>query len=166
MNWWAERQARALQRLSKTSEAKIKKQLTKYYQAAAKDTIEEFENTYNKILAQEAQGQQITPALLYKLDTYWQMLGQTREQLRKLGEKQVALLTKEFETNFFDIYYAIAPEGLTAFNTIDEAAARQLISGVWLADGKTFSQRLWGNVDELIETLNEQLIFFVFPTPS
>jgi SPP1 gp7 family putative phage head morphogenesis protein len=161
MTYWAKRQAKIQEELSKQSQRKIDRQLTKYYQQAARNVMAEFESVYDKILQQQADGKQITPALLYKLDSYWNMLGQTRAELQKLGEKQVALLTKEFETNFFEIYYSIAPEGMTAFNTIDAAGARQLINAVWLADNKTFSQRVWNNVEKLTETLNEELVAIV-----
>ena len=161
MSYWANRQALIQEKLTNKSQKQIEKQLIKYYQKAAKNVIAEFERVYDKILLQQAEGKEITPALLYKLDTYWQMQGQLRNELQKLGEKQVALLTKQFEMNFFDIYYSIAPEGMRAFNTIDTAAARQLINAVWLADGKTFSQRVWDNIGKLTETLNDELISIV-----
>ena len=161
MSYWAQRQAAIQEKLMKQSQKKIDKQLIKYYQTAAKKTIADFERVYDKILLQQAEGKQITPALLYQLDSYWQMQGQLRNELQKLGEKQVALLTKEFELNFFEVYYSIAPEGMTAFSTIDAAGAQQLINAIWLADNKTFSQRIWNNVGKLTETLNEQLISVV-----
>lgn len=161
MTYWAKRQAKIQEQLMKQSQKKIEKQLVKYYQTAAKKVIAEFERVYDKILLQQAEGKQVTPALLYQLDSYWQMQGQLRQELQKLGEKQVVLLTKEFELNFFDVYYSIAPEGMTAFNTIDAAGARQLINAIWLADNKTFSQRIWGNIEKLTETLNEQFINIV-----
>ena len=161
MTYWAKRQAKIQEKLSKQSERKIQKQLIKYYQTTAKHVISEFERVYDKILLQQAEGKQITPALLYQLDSYWNMQSQLRNELQKLGEKQVALLTKEFELNFFDVYYSIAPEGMTAFNTIDTAGAQQLINAIWLADGKHFSQRIWTNTERLLETLNEQLITVV-----
>lgn len=155
MNYWAKRQAKIQEKLTLQSQRKIEKQLIKYYQTAAKKVIDDFEKVYDKILLQQAEGKQITPALLYKLDTYWSAQAQLRNELQKLGEKQVALLTKEFELNFFDIYYSIAPEGMRAFNTIDTAGAQQLINAIWLADNKTFSQRIWDNVEKLTESLNE-----------
>ena len=161
MSYWATRQAVIQEALTKKSQKKINKQLIKYYQTAAKKVIDDFEKVYDKILIQQAKGEEVTPALLYKLDTYWQMQGQLRNELQKLGEKQVALLTKEFELNFFDIYYSIAPEGMTAFNTIDSAGAQQLINAIWLTDNKTFSQRIWGNVEKLTETLNEHFISLI-----
>lgn len=135
--------------------------MIKYYQTAAKKVIDDFEKVYDKILLQQAQGKEVTPALLYQLDTYWNAQAQLRNELQKLGERQVALLTKEFELNFFDIYYSIAPEGMTAFNTIDTEGAQQLINAIWLADNKTFSQRIWDNVARLTSTLNDEFINIV-----
>lgn len=161
MNYWARRQAEIQEKLAHQSERKIQKQLAKYYGDAAKRVIENFERVYNQLLAQQEQGKQLTPALLYKLDSYWALQGQLRRELQKLGEKQVSLLTKEFEVMFFEVYYSIAPEGMTAFSTIDAAAAQAMINTVWLADGKNFSQRIWGNTEHLVESLNEQLILSV-----
>ena len=158
MTYWAKRQALIQEELSKKSQKKIDKQLIKYYQTAAKHVIADFERVYDKILLQQADGKQITPALLYQLDSYWKAQGQLRHELQKLGEKQVALLTKEFEINFFEIYYSIVPEGMEAFNTIDAAGAQQLINAIWLADNKSFSQRIWNNIEHLTETLNNELI--------
>ena len=161
MSYWAKRQAKIQEQLTKQSQKRIDKQLIKYYGETAKRVITEFENVYNKILVQQADGKEVTPALLYQLDSYWNMQAQLREQLRKLGEKQISLLTKEFEVAFFDVYYSIAPEGMKAFNTIDAVAARQMINTVWLADGKDFSRRIWENTEKLLETLNDGLIHTV-----
>ena len=161
MGYWDERDARAREALSKKSEKKIQKQLIKYYGAAAKQVIEDFENTYNKLLATTAKGMEPTPADLYKLDKYWQLQNQLRKELRKLGEKEVVLLTKEFELNFFDVYYAWAEVGEPEFSTLDTESVQKLIAGIWCADGKTFSQRIWENTEGLIETLDAQLIHCV-----
>jgi SPP1 gp7 family putative phage head morphogenesis protein len=161
LNYWAKRQAEIQEKLILTSQKKIEKQLIKYYSASAKRVIGEFEKVYGKILEKQLAGEEITPAWLYQLDTYWSLQGQLRNELQRLGEKQVALLTKEFEVAFFDVYYSIAPEGLQAFNTLDTAGAQQLINAVWLADGKNFSQRIWTNSEKLIAELNEQLILTV-----
>ena len=161
MNYWQERMANAQNAISTKTTKQIEKQLRKYYAAAAKRTIEDFESTYNKLLAQKAEGKDITPADLYRLDKYWEAQRQLRQQLQKLGEKKISLLTKYFELNFFDIYNSIAIPGLKAFNTIDDKIVNQLINNVWVADGRTFSQRVWNNIDRLVETLNEQLIYTV-----
>lgn len=160
-NYWAERMAKAQLALSNKSLKKIELQLARYYGSTAKRVIADFEATYNKVLTQQAEGKEVTPALLYKMDSYWQMQGQLRQELQKLGERQISLLTKHFEVNFFEIYYGINIEGATAFSTIDNAGAMQLINSLWVADGKSFSQRVWDNTEKLVETLNEELIHCV-----
>lgn len=160
-NYWADRMAASQIELSNKSIKEIEEQMAKYYGKAAKRIIEDFEATYNKLLATIADGKEPTPADLYKLDRYWSMQGHLRQELRKLGEKQIALLTKKFEIQFFDIYYSIAIEGATAFSTVDSAAAIHLINEIWVADGKSWSQRIWENTELLADTLNEELIHCV-----
>lgn len=157
-NYWADRMAESQAKISKKNIKQIEKQLSKYYGVAAKKVISDFENTYNKLLAQQIDGKQVTPADLYKLDKYWQMQGQLRQELRKLGDKQISALTKIMEIQFFDVYYALDIQGAKAFSTIDESAVKQLINQIWCADGKSWSERIWLNTDLLAETLNSELI--------
>ena len=126
-----------------------------------KRVIADFENTYNKLLTTVGEGKEPTPADLYKLDKYWAMQAQLRQEVQKLGNKQIAVLSKIFETNFFEVYYSLEIEGMEAFSTLDKAAVRQMINNIWVADGKIFSQRVWDNTSRLLETLNEQLTYCV-----
>ena len=157
-NYWQDRMAFAQNALSTKSIKQIEKQLRKYYAASMKRTIADFESTYNKLLATAADGKQPTPADLYKLDKYWQMQGQLRKELQKLGEKQATAFSKVFEINFFDVYYSIEIDGHDAFSTISKEGAQHLINQIWVADGKSWSQRIWENTELLAESLNEELI--------
>lgn len=158
MSYWANRFAKAQAAISEKSLKAIEKQMKKYYAATAKRVIQDFEDTYNKILARQEEGKEVTPADLYKLDKYWQMQAQIRQEMQKLGDKQITLLTKAFEANYFEVYYSLNIDGMKAFTTIDRPSVRQMINSVWVADGKTFSQRVWGNTSRLLATLNEELI--------
>ena len=160
-NYWQDRMAKAQDALTKKNQKQIEKQLRIYYGTAARQIIADFESVYNKLLAQKAEGKEVTPADLYKLESYWAMQGALRQELRKLGEKEISLLTKYFEINFFDNYYSINIEGKKAFNTINAEGAQALINSIWVADGKSFSQRVWDDTDKLLETLNEQLLHCV-----
>lgn len=162
MSYWADRMARAQNALSNKSVKQIERQLKRYYGNSMKRTIANFENTYNKILAQTAEGKKPTPADLYKLDSYWKMQGQLKNELQKLGDKQISLFSKIFELHYFDVYYSIAIPGKDkAFSTANKGIANQLINSIWVADGKTFSQRVWGNIELLVDTLNEELVHCV-----
>ena len=160
-SYWAKRMAKAQEKISAKNEKAIQKQLIKYYGSTMNRVIADFESTYNKLLATVEEGRQPTPADLYKLDKYWQLQAQARAELEKLGARQIALLSKAFEADWFEIYYSIDIEGAKAFSTIDKAMVQQMLSQVWCADGKSWSQRIWTNNSRLLETLNEGLIHVV-----
>lgn len=161
MSYWQDRMAKSQAKLTNKNVRQVEKQLRKYYGSSMKHVISEFEATYNKLLATVGEGKTPTPADLYKLDKYWQLQGQLRQELQKLGDRQVSALSKIFEIHFFDIYYSIDIEGAKTFTTLDTATVQQMINHIWVADGKSFSQRVWANTEYLIETLNEQLIHCV-----
>lgn len=158
MSYWQDRMAESQTKLTNKSIRQIEKQMKKYYSDAMKRTIADFEATYNKLMQAVGEGRAPTPADLYKLDKYWQMQGQMRRELQKLGDKQMIALSKAFEENFFEIYYSIGIPGLEAFNTIDSEMVQQLINHVWVADGKSWSQRIWENTELLASTLNDELV--------
>lgn len=158
MEYWIERNRKAQQALTNKSIKATEKQLKKYYAEAMIKILGQFEQTYNKVLLSINDGREPTPADLYKLDTYWQMQGQLRQELQKLGDKQISLLSKNFELHWFEIYYSIAVPGEQAYNTIDSSLVQQMINQVWVADGTSWSQRIWNNTSKLQEALNENLI--------
>ena len=160
-SYWQDREQQARNKLSEKNVKAIEKQLKKYFGASMNRTIKDFEKVYKQVLKQQAEGKEITPALLYRMDAYWKAQAQLRKELRELGDKSILTMSKIFEIHFFDIYYSINIEGLEAFTTIDSAAAMQLINSVWTADNKTFSQRIWDNTNRLIETLNDELVHCV-----
>lgn len=157
-NYWTKRLARAQDKLTQKNIKQTEKQLAKYYTTTMAGVIQGFEDTYNKLLATMEAGKAPTPADLYKLDKYWQLQGQLRHELEKLGNRQAVLLSKNFELNFFDIYYSIAIPGSRAFTELDTATAKQMINSIWVADGKSWSQRIWGNTEKLQAALNAHLI--------
>lgn len=123
-----------------------------------KKVLDDFENTYNKLLLSIDEGKEPTPADLYKLDKYWQTQARLRKELTALGDKQLSLLSKQFEINFFEVYYSFAIPSSDAFTSISVEAALGMINQVWAADGKAWSSRVWENINRLQETLNEGLI--------
>ena len=161
MNYWQERLAKAQAAITSKSAKQINKQLSRYYAATSRRVIEDFEAVYDKVMDDLAMERGITPADLYKLDKYWQAQAQMREELNKLGNREIAILTRNFEADFFEVYYSFALEGGKAYSTIDNAAVSQMINQIWCADGKSWSARVWANTELLADTLNEQLIHCV-----
>lgn len=161
MSYWSDRQAQAQQKLTSKNIKDIEKQLEKYYYSTMKRVIADFESTYEKLLSTIADGKQPTPADLYKLDRYWQLQGQLKEELEKLGNRQAALLSKKFVEEYADIYRALEIKDDLFFGEISEETVRQMINQIWCADGKSWSSRVWANIDKLQETLNDNLIHCV-----
>lgn len=160
-NYWENRLANAQNAITEKNLKQVEKQLAKYYASSMRRVLADFEAVYNKLLAQQELNKPITPADLYKLDKYWQLQAQLRQEVEKLGNKQIAALSKVFEINFFEVYYSLNIENKEVFSTLDKKAINQMINQVWVADGKSFSQRVWDNTERLMATLDEQLIHCV-----
>lgn len=151
--------AKSQQKLTSKSIADTEKQLVKYYNKSMKSVIKDFEQTYQKLLDTIADERQPTPADLYKLDKYWQLQAQLKTELTKLGDKQAALLSRQFTEQYLAIYQSIAlPDTDRLFSSIDRKTAEQMINEIWCADGKSWSSRIWTNTDKLQQALNDNLI--------
>ena len=161
MTYWIDRQQRMQQRIADKTINDINKQLIKYYKSSMKQVINDFEATYDKLIATVGKGKEPTPADLYKLHRFWEQQSQLKRELTKLGDKEAALLSKHFEEEWISIYNKTHIPTDTAFHIIDVTSAKEMIDKVWLPDGLTYSQRLWKNIDRLAETLNENLIHVV-----
>lgn len=155
--YWKDRQAQALTFLSNKSAKAIEAQLKKYYSQTMKRTIADFEATYDKLLTTMEDGREPTPADLYKLDKYWQTQAQLKKELQRLGDKEAALLSRQFETSYKGIYDALARDS-GVYSQISTQGAQQMIRQVWAADGKVWSERIWDNTADLAEMLNEKLV--------
>ena len=156
--YWQDRQAAALNKLTSKKVEETEKQLIKYYERTMRNCIREFEHTYDKLFATVANGVDPTPADLYKLNRYWEMQGQLKNQLQLLGDKQAEILQKKFLEEWTEIYRGIAIKDNLYFARVDLETANQMINSIWCADGKVWSQRIWDNVDLLQQTLNDSLI--------
>ena len=161
MSYWGDRLAKAQAAISKKSEKQIKRQLIKYYGSSMKKVIADFEDTFNKLVVTVGMDRKPTPADLYKLEKYWQLQAQLNNELTRLGNRTLKTMSKEFQRNYFEVYYSLEIRGLKAFNTLNKEAVEQMINQVWVADGKTFSQRVWDNTNRLKQTLNDQLLHCV-----
>lgn len=159
--YWEKRMASSQARITDKSVRAIRAQQKKYYAAAMERTINDFEATYNKLLASMADGREPTVADLYKLDTYWKMQAQLRKELENLGDKQISLMSKEFEKQWRAVYDSISLPTSSTYSTIDNSTIKQLINEVWVADGKNFSARVWDNTDKLVKSLNDELVHCV-----
>lgn len=159
--YWEDRQGLAQSKLTAKNIKETEKQLKKYYKSSMEDIIGRFEEVYLKLLSTTIEGREPTPADLYKLDTYWRLQGQLRDELTALGEKEAALMSKRFMAQYADIYEAVALKDNLFFGDASKEVAQQMINSIWCADGKSWKQRIGINNDKLREALNDNLIHCV-----
>lgn len=158
MSYWETRLLNNQNKISDKNIKEINKQISKYYGKAMENVIGEFEATYDKLLITVGEGRTPTPADLYKLEKYWKLQAQLREELTALGNKELVIMSKQFETNFFEVYYSLNLASGEVFSTISTEGARQLINSIWVEDGLSWSQRVWNNVELLQQELNDNLL--------
>ena len=167
-DYWEKRMLDAQKKWTDKDIDAINKQLLHYFRVASSSIIKEFEAVYDKVLANAEEGKPITPADLYKLDRYYQMNAQINKVLQTLGNRTAVLLEDKFEQEYKNICSALTvdKEGKVvkaavsdkAFSTINEQIAKQVANQIWCADGKSWNQRIWKNLDYLRQTLEEGLI--------
>ena len=158
VGYWAKKAQKTQETLTSKGIAEMENQLVHYYRNASTKIIGQFEKVYEKVRLNISEGINPTPADLYKLDAYWQMLGQTQKELQKLGDNIMPYLTDGFISHYQQIYEATALSTDLSFGTIDREAALQMINEIWCADGKNWSSRVWDNTKLLQETLNDGLL--------
>lgn len=157
-NYWAERQAEMQAALTEKNIQEVEKQIAQYYKQTSHRIIGQFEQTYIKVFTSIEDGKTPTPADLYKLDSYWQMLAQCQKELQKLGDKQIKYIADSFVNEWAEIYEATAIPTNLSFGTMDKEIAEQMINHIWCADGKTWSGRIWENISKLQNTLTDGLL--------
>jgi SPP1 gp7 family putative phage head morphogenesis protein len=156
--YWQERRRNAQgEQATKTIE-ETQKQIQAYYSKAMRRIIAEFEATYDKLLNTAKDGKPPTVADLYKLDKYWQLQGQLRAELQKMGDKETVLLAEQFEKTFQSVYNSLALPSQKQFSQMSKENVKQMISQIWCADGKSWSQRVWNDTERLQQSLNDRLI--------
>lgn len=158
MEYWQERNINTGIELCKKTEAEVEEQLKKYFKRCSRRVIDNFIHTYEKVLSAANNGQSITPADLYKLDSYWKMQAQLHKELQSLGDNTYNLFFKRFTDNYINIYNSLAIPSQENFSKIDKNIAQQMINQIWCADGKSWSQRIWKNTDKLQQLLNDRLL--------
>lgn len=156
--YWAERQAKAQATITEKGITETEKQLKRYYSRTMTNVIDCFEKLHMKLLINAEKGIAPTPADLYKLDSYWKMQTQLREELLRLGDKQAEIMSRQFIKEYIDVYQSMALNDGDSFNQISKETAEQMINQIWAADGQSWSNRVWKNLNRLQEELNDNLI--------
>jgi SPP1 gp7 family putative phage head morphogenesis protein len=158
MDYWQKRALNTQERLTTKSIRETEEQMSRYYKRTMKAAERGFIDTYNAVMASLQEGLQPTPADLYKLDRYWVFQNELHNMLYDLGDRQTRLYGNRFARLYSNIYNGFALKDDAHFNAMDVSQAQQMINQIWCADGKSWSDRIWSNTEQLQQALNEGLI--------
>lgn len=171
-----------IERQYKIAENKIKSDIEKWYIRIAdnnqisladakklltKDELKEFKWTlaeYTQKAKSGAWKKELENASarihLQRLEALQLQVQNSIETLRnKENEMLEDYLIKNYEDTYYHSLYEIS-KGLnlkTSFATLDRNKINQVIGKPWLSDGKTFSDRIWQDKEQLINTLRTKI---------
>lgn len=145
---------------NKISLADAKKLLTKNELKEFKWTLEE----YTKKAKSEAWKKELENASarihIQRLEALQFQVKNSIETLRNNENEMLEdYLIKTYEDTYYHSLYEIS-KGLnlkTSFATLDKNKINQVISKPWLSDGKSFSDRIWQDKEQLINTLRTKI---------
>lgn len=175
-------QIKEIERQYKIAENKIKSDIEKWYIRIAdnnqisladakklltKDELKEFKWTlaeYTQKAKSVAWKKELENASarvhIQRLEALQLQVKNSIETLRnKENEMLEDYLIKNYEDTYYHSLYEIS-KGLnlkTSFATLDRNKINQVIGKPWLSDGKTFSDRIWQDKEQLINTLRTKI---------
>lgn len=149
---------------NEVSLARAKQMLSNQELKEFKWTVEEYirygkENAINQQWIRELENASAR-VHISKLEAMQIEIQQQIETLARMQEIKVPELLQEIYT---EGHYQSAYEIQKGFSTgwdikkLDTSTVEKVISKPWTVDGKTFSDRIWNNKEQLIDTLNKEL---------
>lgn len=146
-NYW---QAREEDKIYDYQLAKWNKELAKQYRRTLQDIKRKLSDLYDEIIESTADGT-LLASDLYRYNRYYELMSALNIQLRKLGEQEITIT----EQRLLDMY-AETSQLLDTFGTgYSTEAAQQVIDGIWCADGKHWSSRVWSNTTLLQDRIEK-----------
>ena len=107
-----------------------------------------------EVLFREINEERGTDALLvsdlYRYNRYYELLNNLNKNLSALGQKELAIGDKAL-TDMYEKNILIVGKELHFTPIVDTKRVKEAINRVWCADGKNWSDRIWGN-KSLLET--------------
>jgi len=155
-DYWLQRDIVARDRLVRTSIADMDKYLIKQYQRVEENIQKEMELLYNQILLEGGSGD-VLISHLYKYNRYYELMEKINAELTSLGKKEKTKLKKNL-TDLYNDNYLLIGKQLGIVTDIKPEEVKKVIMDVWCSDGKTWTDRIWTNKGQLLESLSNGLI--------
>ena len=151
MSYWDQREE---ERLYNSTLGVAEKQLADEYRRVFKKTQNELLTLYNELVNEKGE---ILVSDLFRFNRYYELLNELQQSLYKLGIKEEILYERIFADYYKENCKIIGNQFHWNF-PLDDDEVKKAINGVWCADGKSWSDRIWSNKTLLQERIREGIV--------
>ena len=164
MTYWEKRIVTQTDRIYNKSVQEAESELRKLYRESLKANEQQMIDVWNSI--KDSENGEVKPNDLYRYNRYFSISKALQESLRQLGDKEVDVYQRVFESAYQRQYDFIAKmlkeKGITPKNETEimigyEKRVQEVLNSVW-CDGQNWSGRIWKNKALLVNKLGQGLI--------
>ena len=162
MDYWTQRILNQTDRIYNKTTKEAETELRKLYRESLKANEQQMIDVWNSI--KNSENSEIKPNDLYRYNRYFSISKALQESLRQLGDKEVNVYQRVFESAYKSQYDFITKmlkeKGLIPKTDIMsyEKQVQEVLNSVWCADGQNWSGRIWKNDALLVTRLEQALI--------
>lgn len=155
-SYWQQRKFDEETALANISEEKLKRKIAKEYLRMQRDIIRDLENLYYKIINEGGSDVALT-SHLYSFNGYFETLNEIQRKLIVMGSREIEQIDSSLQKLYKDNGNRVTKQFNLPFDPTEESV-RNVVEKVWCNDGLTFSQRIWGHQNQLLNRLNATLV--------
>ena len=155
-SYWAKRKFQEETALADMSEKRLMKKVAKEYQRMQRDIIRDMENLYYKILEEGGSDLALT-SHLYQFNGYYETLSSIQQKLIQMGSTEIEQIDSSLQKLYKDNGRRVTKQFNIPFDPTDEQV-RNVVNKIWCNDQLSFSQRIWGHQNQLLNRLNATLV--------
>lgn len=174
MRYWEDRVESQKKILLGKSIQELENELATIYKSSMREVEKDMRSLYLEILNQSKDGE-VKINDLYRYNRYWEVKNDINRRLQAMGQKEIKIMDKNLVGMYMSVqdYFNKNPKFLARtkrgivkelsaipvdlHNPIVSEKAREVVNSVWCADGKYWSERVWGNKEKLGQTLEKGL---------
>ncbi len=156
-NYWQLREIKEKERLLNTAINETEKELVKEYRRLSAKLVNDMKSVYTEIMNKTANKEAVAANDIYTYVRYYEMLNDINSKLQHTGIR----VNEIFERRFHSLYKEncmLVGKHFNISTEVNEDLAKRVINGIWVNDGKNWSERIWDNQLLLAEKLENQLI--------
>lgn len=155
-SYWAKRKFQEETALADMSEKRLMKKVAKEYQRMQRDIIRDMENLYYKILEEGGSDLALT-SHLYQFNGYYETLSSIQQKLIQMGSTEIEQIDSSLQKLYVMNGKRVTKQFNIPFDPTDEQV-RNVVNKIWCNDQLSFSQRIWGHQNQLLNRLNATLV--------